>query len=69
MTVETTQPPIPSFASRGDASSACRSPGGIPISFRILPFQEGPATDDPTGLRLHLEHLQFGLLRGFDQLL
>ena len=59
--------PLASGAAGGER--AFRTQAGIPISFRTLPSLDGPTTDDPDGLRLHLEHLRFSLLRGFDQLL
>jgi SNF2 family DNA or RNA helicase len=52
-----------------ESSLGWRSPGGIPVAFRIFPNLTGNAMGDREGLWLHLEHARLGLLRGFDQLM
>ncbi len=45
------------------------TPGGIPVTTRILPPPEGEPCADPAGLRLRLEFARLQLLRGFEDLL
>ncbi len=56
---------------RADEVAAYRTPGGIPVRFRLDDWdfcrQRGQATRDQLALHLTLGHLQ--LVRGFDQLL
>ncbi|MBU2573592.1 MAG: DEAD/DEAH box helicase family protein [Elusimicrobia bacterium] len=45
------------------------TPGGIPMTTRILPPPAGEPSADPAGLRLRLEFARLQLLRGFEELL
>src|SRR5271165_2819501 len=51
------------------AADRWMTPGGIPVSFRVEPFQPVRCTADPRDLWLHQEHARLSLLRGFDELL
>ena len=45
------------------------TPGGIPVTTRILPPLTGVPSPDPAGLRLRLEFAKLQMLRGFEELL
>ncbi len=45
------------------------TPGGIPVTTRILPPPAGQPSPDPAGLRLRLEFAKLQMLRGFEELL
>jgi SNF2 family DNA or RNA helicase len=45
------------------------TPGGIPVTTRILPPLSGNPSTDPAGLRLRLEFTKLRMLRGFEELL